>query len=425
MEVALVLFLLIILVATGSQLFLLIGAISLALFALLGDVELFSVTKDMFDTVNKPALLSIPLYVFAGAVMAKGEIAKRLIDLMIAMFGWIKGGLAIGAILACVVFAAISGSSPVTLLAIGSVMFPAMLSHGYPEKLAIGSITASGSLGIIIPPSIPMIIFSIMTGADVNKLFIAGIVPGLITAALLIALALIIARRYPLQTIPFSIRNLGKNFINSIPALIMPFLIIGGIYGGIYNVTEAASVGAVYAILIELFYFRKSGWKDIANTLYDSVVILGTIFIIIAMAAVFNRFLILQDVPFWLLENLSGWVTSQTKFLIVSVCMLLIVGLFMDAISAILIMAPLLLPMARMYDVNLIHFGIVFTLALEIGYLTPPVGINLFVSSGVFNRPFGKVVAATLPYMLIIFLSLAIITFVPELILWVEGNNAN
>lgn len=422
MELYIVLFLLLVLVLTGSQLFLIIGTLSLSLFYLMGDVELFSITKDMFDTVNKPALLSIPLYVFAGAVMSKGEIAKRLIDLMMAMFGWMKGGLTVGAIFACVIFAAISGSSPVTLLAIGSIMYPAMLRFNYPATLALGSITASGSLGIIIPPSIPMIIFSIMTGADVNKLFIAGLVPGIVTALLLMVLALIIAKKYPLQMVPFSAHNTRISFVKSIPALLMPVLIIGGIYGGIYNVTEAASVGAVYAILVELLYFRQSSIKDIINTLYDSVIIMGTIFIIIAMAAVFNRFLILQDVPFLLLEKLSGFITGKMMFLLVSILMLLIVGLFMDAISAILIMAPLLLPTARMYDVNIIHFGIIFTLALEIGYLTPPVGVNLFVSSGVFNQPFGKVVKATLPFMLMIFLSLSIITFFPELILWVDSQ---
>ncbi|MCX7743853.1 MAG: TRAP transporter large permease [Flavobacteriales bacterium] len=422
MELFIVLLLLLILVLTGSQLFLIIGTLSLSLFYLIGDVELFSITKDMFDTVNKPALLSIPLYVFAGAVMSKGEIAKRLIDLMMALFGWMKGGLTVGAIFACVIFAAISGSSPVTLLAIGSIMYPAMLRYSYPNTLALGSITASGSLGIIIPPSIPMIIFSIMTGADVNKLFIAGLVPGIVTAIFLMTLALIIARKYPLQTVPFSAPNLSTSFVKSIPALLMPILIIGGIYGGIYNVTEAASVGAVYAILVELLYFRKSSIKDIANTLYDSVIIMGTIFIIIAMAAVFNRFLILQDVPSLLLEKLSGFITGKMMFLLISILMLLIVGLFMDAISAILIMAPLLLPTARMYDVNIIHFGIIFTLALEIGYLTPPVGVNLFVSSGVFNQPFGKVVKATLPFMLMIFLSLIIVTFFPEIILWVDNQ---
>lgn len=422
MELYIVLFLLLILVLTGSQLFLIIGTISLSLFFLIGDVELFSITKDMFDTVNKPALLSIPLYVFAGAVMSKGEIAKRLIDFMMAIFGWMKGGLAVGAIFACVIFAAISGSSPVTLLAIGSIMYPAMLRYNYPSTLSLGSITASGSLGIIIPPSIPMIIFSIMTGADVNKLFIAGLVPGIVTALLLMVLALIIAKQYPLQTVPFSALNLRKSFVKSIPALLMPVLIIGGIYGGIYNVTEAASVGAVYAILVELLYFRQSSIKDIVNTLYDSVIIMGTIFIIIAMAAVFNRFLILQDIPFLLLEKLSGFITGKMIFLLVSILMLLIVGLFMDAISAILIMAPLLLPTARMYDVNIIHFGIIFTLALEIGYLTPPVGVNLFVSSGVFNQPFGKIVKSTLPFMLMIFLSLVIIMFFPELVRWVDNQ---
>lgn len=423
METLIVILLLLLLVATGAQLFLVIGTLTLAMVYFFSDVEMFSMTKDMFDTVNNPALLSIPLYVFAGAIMSKGEIAKRLIDLMMALFGWMKGGLTVGAIMACVIFAAISGSSPVTLLAIGSIMYPAMLNYKYPNQLALGSITASGSLGIIIPPSIPMIVFSIVTGADVNKLFIAGLLPGIITAIFLMILALFIAQRHPVETVPFSPSNLTKSFIRSIPALLMPLLVIGGIYSGIYNVTEAASVGAVYAILVELLYFRKTSVKDLFNTLHESVIIMGTIFIIIAMAATFNRFLILQDVPFLLLEKVEGIITSKMMFLIVTIILLLIVGLFMDSISAILIMAPLLLPTARLYDVNLVHFGIIFTLALEIGYLTPPVGVNLFVASGVFNQPFGKVVKATFPYMLMILLSLILITFWPQLVTWVDAKN--
>lgn len=415
MEALIVIILLLALIALGAQLFLIIGALSLTLFFLYGDVELFSLIKTMFDTVNKSALLSIPLYVFAGAVMSRGEIAKRLIDLAMAAFGWLKGGLAVGAVLACVFFAAISGSSPVTLIAIGTIMYPAMMKYGYPDKMSLGVLTVSGSLGILIPPSIPMIIFSIVTGADVNKLFIAGILPGIITALLIIAMALIFASKYNLQTQPFSVKDLGNSFLKSIPALLMPGLILGGIYSGIYNVTEAAAVGAVYAILIELFYFRQMKLKDIADTLYESVIVLGIIFIIIAMATVFNYFLILQDVPNMLLDSMQGFITSQTMFLVVTMLLLLIVGLFMDSISAVLILAPLLLPTAMMYEVDLIHLGVVFILGLEIGYLTPPVGVNLFVSAGVFDKPFGKIVIASIPYAIMVFVALLLIAFFPQI----------
>jgi C4-dicarboxylate transporter, DctM subunit len=415
LEAIIVIALLLILIALGAQLFLIIGALSITLFFLYGDVEFFSLIKTMFDTVNKSALLSIPLYVFAGAVMSRGEIAKRLIDLAMAAFGWLKGGLAVGAVLACVFFAAISGSSPVTLIAIGTIMYPAMMKYGYPEKMSLGVLTVSGSLGILIPPSIPMIIFSIVTGADVNKLFIAGIMPGVITALLIIAMALIFASKYNLQTQPFSVKDFGTSFLRSIPALLMPGLILGGIYTGIYNVTEAAAVGAVYAILIELFYFRQMKLKDIADTLYESVIVLGIIFVIIAMATVFNYFLILQDVPNMLLESMQGFITSQTMFLVVTMLLLLIVGLFMDSISAVLILAPLLLPTAMMYEVDLIHLGVVFILGLEIGYLTPPVGVNLFVSAGVFDKPFGKIVVASIPYAIMVFVALLLIAFFPQI----------
>ncbi len=418
MEALLIIALIVLLLIIGAQLFLIIGVLALSLFVVYGDVELFSLSKTMFDSLNKSILLSIPLYVFAGAVMAKGEIAKRLIDLSLAAFGWLKGGLAIGAVFACVFFAAISGSSPVTLIAIGTILYPAMLENGYPKSMALGILTVSGSLGILIPPSIPMIIFSIVTGADVQKLFIAGIIPGIITALLLIIIALILAQKHDLVTQPFSMKALSKSFTRSIPALLMPVFILGGIYSGIYNVTEAAAVGSVYAVLIELFYFRQMKMKDLVNTLYDSVIVLGIIFIIIAMATIFNYYVVLEDVPNAILESLKGYITSPTMFIVVTILLLLIIGLFMDSISAILIVAPLILPLAILYDIDLIHLGIVFILALEIGYITPPVGVNLFVSAGVFSEPFGKIVTACIPYLLMVVVALLIVSFIPELFLW-------
>lgn len=423
MELALVLILLLTLVLLGSQLFLVIGAVSLVLFYFYIDIPMFDVIKTMFDTVNKSALLSIPLYVFAGAVMSRGEIAKRLIDLALAGFGWMKGGLAIAAVLACIFFAAISGSSPVTLIAIGTIMYPAMIKNGYPEKIPLGVLTVSGSLGILIPPSIPMIIYSIVVSGpgiyvDINKLFIAGIVPGFIAGIFLMGMAMLQGKKYNLPTQSFSSKKFLSAFLRGIPAIIMPVLILGGIYSGIYTVTEAAAVGAIYAILIEIFYFREMKMKDIADTLYESVIVLGIIFMIIAMATVFNRFLTLQEVPMLLLDWMQTFVTSKAVFLLMTICLLLIVGLFMDSISAILIIAPLLMYTAISYEVDLIHLGVIFIIALEIGYLTPPVGINLFVSCGLFNKPFTQVIKASVPYMLCLLAVLILVTFIPEIALF-------
>ncbi len=423
MELAIVLLLLLTLVLLGSQLFLVIGAISLMLFYFYIDIPMFDVIKTMFDSMNKSALLSIPLYVFAGAVMSRGEIAKRLIDLALATFGWLKGGLAVAAVLACIFFAAISGSSPVTLIAIGTIMYPAMLKKGYPENIPLGVLTVSGSLGILIPPSIPLIIYSIVVSGpgiyvDINKLFIAGIVPGLVAGIFLMAMAMFQGKKYNLPTQPFSLKSFFTAFKRGIPAILMPVLILGGIYSGIYTVTEAAAVGAIYAVLIEIFYFREVKMKDIADTLYESVIILGIIFMIIAMATIFNRFLTFQEVPMLLLDWMQTFVTSKTVFLFMTIILLLIVGLFMDSISAILIIAPLLMYTAVSYEVDLIHLGIIFILALEIGYLTPPIGINLFVSSGLFNKPFTQVIKASVPYALCILITLILVTFIPEIALF-------
>jgi C4-dicarboxylate transporter, DctM subunit len=421
MELALVFAVLILLVIIGGQLFLVIGGLSLLLYFLYLDMPLFSLIKAMFDTVNNPALLAIPLYVFAGAIMARGEIAKRLIDLAQESFGWMKGGLAVASVLACIFFAAISGSSPVTLIAIGTIMYPALIKNGYPDKVALGVLTVSGSLGILIPPSIPMIVFSIVTKADVDKLFIAGILPGAVTGLLLMAICVYFGYKYKLPVSKFSFPAFIKSFWKGLPALIMPLLIMGGIYSGAYTVTEAAAVASVYALLVEFVIFRQMKFKDVIDTLYESVQVLGIIFIIIAMATIFNRFLTLQDVPFMLVDYLQELVTSQNMFLLVTLLILIIVGLFMDVISAILIIAPLLLPTAIAFDVNLVHLGIIFILGLEIGYVTPPIGINLFVSSGLFNKPFTAVASASLPYMLCLLLALLIVTFIPEISLILTG----
>lgn len=415
MEIFIIILLLILLLFLGSQLFLIIGSIAILSFYLFLDLPVFAVIKTMFDTVNKPMLLAIPLYVFAGAIMARGQIAKRLVDVALHTFGWAKGGLAVASVLACMFFAAISGSSPVTLIAIGTIMYPALIKNHYPENLSLGVLTVSGSLGILIPPSIPMIIFSIVTGCDVNKLFIAGIIPGIIAGILLMVMCVYFGIRYNLPTHPFSLPVALHSFKKGIPAIVMPIIILGGIYTGIYTVTEAAAVAAIYAIIVESIFFKELKINNIIDTLYESVVVLGIIFIIIAMAAVFNYFLILQDVPMLLVDFMQQYVTSQKMFLFVTIVILLIAGLFMDVISAILILAPLLMPAAIYYGIDLIHLGIIFIVGLEIGYLTPPVGINLFVSCGLFNKSLAQITVASIPFIFCLLIVLFLVTYFPEI----------
>ena len=418
MELIIVIVVLLLLIVLGAQLFLVIGGISLLLFYLYIDIPMFAVTKTMFDTVNKSALLAIPLYVFAGAIMAKGVIAGRLIDLALNTFGWMKGGLAVASVFACIFFAAISGSSPVTLIAIGTIMYPALIKNSYPENLSLGVLTVSGSLGILIPPSIPLIVFGMVTGANVNKLFMAGIIPGAIAGVLLMLMCLFFGYKLNLPVVKFSAKAAVGSFVKGIPALMMPVIILGGIYAGIYTVTEAAAVAAVYAIIIEVFVFREMKFKDIVDTLYESVIVLGIIFVIIAMATIFNYFLTLQDVPFMLVDLMEGMITSKFMFLLLTIIVLLIAGLFMDSISAILIIAPLLVPTALLYDVDLVHLGIIFIIALEIGYMTPPIGINLFVSSGLFDKPFNQVVTASLPFLLCLLATLILVAVLPDLAMY-------
>lgn len=418
MELLLVFGLLLLLLILGSELFVVIGGVSLLLFYLYIDIPMFAVIKVMFDTVNKAAFLAIPLYVFAGVIMAKGEIAKRLIDLATASLGWMKGGLAVASVLACMFFAAISGSSPVTLIAIGSIMYPALIKHKYPENFSIGLLTSSGSLGILIPPSIPMIVFCIVTGTNVDNLFIAGILPGVLTGIILMIMCVYFSFKYKIPTISAkdtSVISLAQSIKRGIPALGLPVLILGGIYTGIYTVTEAASVAAIYALIVEFFIFKEMKFKELIDALYESVIILGIIFIIIVMATVFNFFLTIQDVPAMLTDFMQAMVTSKVLFLVFTIILLLIVGLFMDIISAILIIAPLVFPTALSYGIDPVHLGIIFILGLEIGYLTPPIGINLFVSSALFDKPFMQVVKASIPFVFCMILALLIVTFVPEI----------
>jgi C4-dicarboxylate transporter DctM subunit len=407
--------LIIVAVILGQPLFLIMGSVVAYCFYFIGQEELSLIVSDVFYAGNKEILLAIPLFILAGNIMASGSIAKRLIRLGTVLTAKIPGGLAIASILSCAIFSAISGSSPVTLIAIGSIMYPALLKEGYSKQLSMGVLSAGGTLGIIIPPSIPMVVLGIMARVSIVDLFKAGIGPGILLTVLLSLYAI---WRGEKKTSAFSIKEFIDAIRSGILAIMMPGLILGGIYSGLFTATESAAMAVVYALFVEIFIHRELKISKLPKIMLDTTEMLGTLFIILVLAVSLNKFLTYQEVPQNLVEMLSGMISSKISFLIGVNILLLIVGCMMDIMSAILVLAPLLTPMAVHFGINPVHFGIIMIVNLEIGYLTPPVGINLFVGAGIFKESLGNVINALLPLVLVLLVGLVLITFVPGIALF-------
>lgn len=411
-------------IVIGTPLFIVLALVTLGSLYFLGDGMLTEMIADMFNAVNKDVLLAIPFFLIAGQLMTHGSIARRLIDFAKATVGWMPGGLAVSAIFACVFFAAISGSSPVTVIAIGTMMFPALIKDKYKERFSLGLITSAGSLGILIPPSIPMIIYAIVVSTpnhtiSVADLFIAGIMPGLLIAFLLMVYSVVAQRANPHETrISFSFKKFKKAFQEGILALFLPILILGGIYSGFFTPTEAAAAAVVYAFVVEWLVHRDLKIKEVPKIIIESSTVMGSLFLIIVIAISFNQFLALERIPYRAAEWMNTLVSSPVMFLIVVNIFLLILGCFMDIMSAILIVGPLLGPMAIEFGIDPIHFAIIFIVNMEIGYLTPPLGLNLYVASSIFGKKIGTVVVSTLPFTLILIFALLLISYIPSISLW-------
>lgn len=373
--------------------------------------------QDVWTALDKEILLAIPMFLLAGAVMTRGSIAKRLIRIMIALTAPIPGGISVATVLSCAIFAAISGSSIVTMLAVGTVMFPALISNGYPRSFSIGLICASGTLGIIIPPSIPMILFGIMTETSITKLFLAGIVPGLLLAFLLAGYSVLVNRHrdrsnWDKDEILASIRS-------GIFALALPVLLLGGIYSGYFTPTEAAAAALVYSLIVEGLIHREIGFRDFYEIVGSTASLMGMLLPLVAFATSLSVIMDYERVPQAIVAWVQTFIDSRTTFLIAANAILLLAGCVMDVGSAIVILAPLLIPLALVYGVDPVHFGIVMTVNLEIGYITPPVGLNLFVAIAAFKASFSEVCRSVLPFIVIMLFGLLLITAVPALSLWV------
>ncbi len=381
-----------------------------------GEGEVVYIIEDMWIALDKEVLLSIPLFLLVGSIMGRGEIAKRLIDVMREVTGALPGGMAVATILTCGVFAAISGSSAVTLIAVGSIAYPSLIKEGYSKSFSLGALATGGTLGVIIPPSIPMILYGIATETSIVDLFTAGIIPGLLLVTLLSGYTLMVNRK--LARKGFSLRRLGLALRAGIWALLLPVILLGGIYSGYFSPTESAAVALGYAVIIEMFVHREITVSDLRDVAIDTTTMMGSLFPILAIALSINLLLTTHQVPAALTEWMSGMITSKFTFLIMINILLLLVGMVMDMVSAILILAPILLVLGRSYGIDPVHLGIIMTVNLEIGLLTPPVGMNLIVAMTAFREDFGLIVRGVLPFILVMLVGLVMISFLPQLSLY-------
>jgi len=367
--------------------------------------------QDIWFVVNREVLLSIPMFIVAGAIMTRGAIARRLIDVMVELTAPIPGGLGVAAVLACGIFAAISGSSIVTMLAIGAIMYPAMIQAGYNKPFALGIIMSAGTLGIMIPPSIPLILFGVMTEVSITDLFKAGIGPGFLLVAVFAIYSYAVNRR--MATRAWSFSALGTAFRRGIWALLLPVILLGGIYSGYFSPTEAAAVSVLYAVIVETFIHRELKLKDYGAVLFETVQLLGTLLPLLAFAASLNTILDYEGIAEKRVKFATGALDNKFLMMLGINLLLLVVGCLMDAGSAIIVFSPLLLPLATSVGYDPVHFGIIMNANLEIGYLTPPVGLNLIVAMAAFKENFGTIVKAALPFVAIMLVWLVVVIAFP------------
>ncbi|MCB1409971.1 MAG: TRAP transporter large permease [Rhodobacteraceae bacterium] len=376
-----------------------------------GDGEITYLIEDMWTALDSEVLLSIPMFMLAGATMSTGSSAQRLIEVVRAFTEWLPGGLAIAAVLSCAVFASISGSSPVTLLAVGTVLYPALKEAGYDKKFALGALSSAGTLGIIIPPSIPLIIYGIITETSIADLFKAGIIPGLLLALVLSVYGL--WRNRHIKGTPFSMARALTALREGIWAVLLPVILLGGIYTGYFAPTEAAAVALFYALFVELFIHRELGFFQFFGIFKYTAQLLGSIFPILAVALSLKSMLAIEGVPQAFAAFLTATFTSKIGYLLAVNVALLVVGCFVDALPAILILGPLLYAGAAAFGIDPVHFGIIMVVNLELGFLTPPIGLNLIVAMTAFKERFSTVAVSVLPFLVLMLGVLMLITFVP------------
>ncbi|UCE77583.1 MAG: TRAP transporter large permease subunit [Gammaproteobacteria bacterium] len=402
----------------GLPLFAALGAGSL-LYAHHSGLDSALLIVELNRLASSPNLTAIPLFTFAGVVLAAGGAPQRLLRLFNAALGWLPGGLAVVAIAACAFFTSFSGASGVTILALGGLLFPVLMKVHYPQRFVLGLLTTSGSLGLLFAPSLAVLLYGIVAGVNIDELFLAGILPGLLLMLMLAVYASVTGNRFGVRHHPFSWPLLFRATRGGLGDILLPVLIIVGIFGGFVTVSEAAAGTALYVLVHESAVHRSISLRSqLVPLLADSAVLVGSILIILGIAMGLTNLMIDAQLPMRLLDWMEQTIDSQLQFLIMLNLFLLAVGAMMDIFSAIVVVVPLILPLATRFGVDPVHLGIIFLANLEIGYSTPPVGINLFIASQRFERPILSLFRAALPFLLLMLVWLVIVTYLPALSLW-------
>ncbi len=377
---------------------------------------LTSLIQQLFNGLDNFVLLGVPFFILAGNIMAEGAISDRLVKVMKLFVGRSWGGLAVASVASCLFFAAISGSSPATVIAIGTIMMPALIKEGYGEQFSIGLLTSAGSLGILIPPSIPMILYALVMNVSVAEIFMAGFLPGMFIGGVLIVYSVMMARSHHWRSVEKFDFAEGIGIIKEgLWALFLPVLILGGIYGGVFTPTEAAAVSVVYALVVELFVYRELKVAKLFAICRDSAVLSASLLFIISCAMTFIWMLTVEQIPVKLAETIIANIESKWLFLLATNGVLLVIGGLMDIVTAIVVISPIMIETLNRYGIDSIHYGIIMIVNIELGFLTPPFGLNLFVSMAIMKRSLVEISRAVLPFILLFLGCLMIITYFPRL----------
>jgi tripartite ATP-independent transporter DctM subunit len=405
---------LVLLVLLGAPLFAVIAAGAFWNFHQ-AEIDLQAIAIEFYGIAEMPILLAIPLFTFAGYLLSESKAPQRLVRLTSALLGWMPAGLAVVSLVACAFFTAFTGASGVTIIALGAILFPALRQAGYPEKFNLGLVTSAGSLGLLFAPSLPLILYGVVAEVPIEDLFLAGLIPGFLMLVILSGYSVWKNRAIRTPLGQFSWKEVRAAVRESAWEIPLPIVVLGGIYSGYFAISEAAAVTALYVLAIDTLVLREVPWRRLPAIVRESMVLVGGIMMILGVSRASTNFMIDAGVPQQLLEWISGFVTGETAFIIMLLVFLLMLGAILDVFSAIVLVVPLILPVAIQFGVHPVHLGIVFLATMQLGYITPPVGLNLFIAGYRFDKPIVSIYLSTLPFFAFLMIAVALIAFWPAL----------
>jgi len=416
------LILLIIAGVLGSPIFAVIGGVALLLF-FAEDISLAAIPVEAYRIVASPVLPTLPLFTLAGYILAEGGASKRFVRLFRTLFGWMPGGAAVAAACACTFFTTFTGASGVTILALGGILLPALLENGYTKRFSIGLLTTTGSLGLLFPPSLPVIFYGVISHTPIDKLFLAGIIPGLLLLLVISLFGMRQGLRSSMKVTPFKWHEAGSALWESKWEVALPFVVLFGIFGGYTTLVEASAITVIYALITQCFIYKDIRIRtDLIPTFTKSATLVGGILIILSVAMGLASYMVDAQIPLKAADWVRAHIESRIAFLLILNIFLLLVGCVMDIFSAIMVVVPLIIPMGEVFNIHPLHLGIIFLANLELGYLTPPVGMNLFMSSFRFDRSLIRVYRDTIPFFILMLVAVLLITYIPWLTLWLSGG---